>query len=212
MCQVIVGMHVFTGCDNVSGFKGRGKVKAYKHMAGSEALINAFQRMGCEWQMDFALLTSLEEFTCALYGEKLVDLSEARYRIFTLKHRVDEALPPTRDCFKMHAYRSAYQAAIYRRCLEQFISAPDPVDHGWKMDNGNLVIDWMKLPPAPPSVLQNVHCKCKTTKCNAGVCGCLKAELPCTDLCQCEHCENYSADSVSQPCCSDSEDSDEEIE
>lgn len=61
------------------------------------------------------------------------------------------------------------------------------------MDGNDLVIDWMDLAPAPDSVLELAFCKCKKSKCILG-----KADeqcrvnrgLVCTDLYQCNKCDN----------------------
>jgi len=57
--------------------------------------------------------------------------------------------------------RAAYQSAIYRRALNQIIAAPSPDGHGWTIANGDLQFKWMADDPAPQSILQQVHCKCK---------------------------------------------------
>lgn len=60
----------------------------------------------------------------------------------------------------------------------------------WEMVDGHLTIKWMTKPPAPGSILEFFHCSCKANKCQGGRCSCLKAHLPCTDLCKCVHCDN----------------------
>ena len=50
---------------------------------------------------------------------------------------------------------------------------------------------WMTTNPAPDSVLQVVHCSCKTSKCETERCSCMSARS-CTDLCLCQNCENVS--------------------
>ena len=65
-CQAVVGLHVFTGCDSVSAFKGKGKMKALTLLLGSESTVQVFRRLGCSWEVDDDLLSALEQFTCQL--------------------------------------------------------------------------------------------------------------------------------------------------
>lgn len=218
VCQAIIGMHVFTGCDTVSAFKGKGKVRPLRLMLESAETVNAFRQLGCEWMPNEELLRGLETFVCTLYDEKTSDVNEARHSLFTLRCRVDEVLPPNKDSLKLHTMRASYQTAIYRRCLKQYILAPSPVGHGWELTNERLTFKWMSIPAAPPEILQHVHCGCKKTHCNATSCSCHKANLPCTELCKCSDCQNtYTLraleddDEYSDDECSDDGDSDAEI-
>ena len=88
----------------------------------------------------------------------------------------------------------ALDATVYRRCLGNFISVPTPVGRRWEVskDDGKLTFTWMTLPVAPKSVLQHVQCSCQKTRCSTSACSCGKASLPCTELCQCNQCENIS--------------------
>ena len=61
--------------------------------------------------------------------------------------------------------------------------------YGWKLEDNQLQIVWGTQEPAPESILECVHCKCqkryKTRRCS-----CFKSDLKCTELCQCNSCEN----------------------
>ena len=192
-CQALIGLHVFTGCDSVSAFKGKGKVKALKLLDKSEELLETFQKLGQDWSVTEDIMAGLETFVCLLYGQKKCnDVNEARYAIFRLRCKSDAGLPPNKDCLLKHAMRASYQAAIHQRSLEQIIDAPSPVGHGWKLEDGELVFDWMSQPPAPPSVLQDIKCNCRQNGCSSNRCSCQKANLPCTELCNCCDCLNAS--------------------
>ena len=41
-CQSILGLYIFTGCDSISAFKGKGKINPLGLMLESEALCSAF--------------------------------------------------------------------------------------------------------------------------------------------------------------------------
>ena len=117
-CQAILGLHVFRGCDSTSAFKGKGKIKPLRLLLETPNAVQSFQRLGSDWDLDDELSVALEEFVCSLYGQQTTEVNVARYNIFTLKCRVDSALPPNKDCLQLHSQRASYQTAIYRRCLQ----------------------------------------------------------------------------------------------
>ena len=108
-------------------------------MLSSKDAVVLFKRLGVDWRADDDLFCELEEFVCKLYGERKKDVIEVRYHVFTARCRVDDALPPNNDSFRLHIARASYQTAVYRRCLEAQIHAPGPVGFGWQMDGLDLV-------------------------------------------------------------------------
>ncbi|KAK6168600.1 hypothetical protein SNE40_019798 [Patella caerulea] len=98
-------------------------------------------------------------------------------------------MPPTSDALNQHLLRANYQACIHKRSLCQWMQMPSPNNHGWTVHNNELDIVWMTNDPVPKSLLDVVHCSCKTG-CNSGRCVCLKGKVSCTDLCKCFTCKN----------------------
>ena len=41
-CLAILGLHIFTGCDNIRTFKGKGKTKLFRLILESEAFCSAY--------------------------------------------------------------------------------------------------------------------------------------------------------------------------
>ena len=102
-------------------------------------------------------------------------------------------MPPNHDSLIKHIPRANFQASIHKRSLLQHQNLPSPEGNGWKMDDGELAIDWMDLAPAPDSIIELAFCKCKGTKCtppDADDTCCASRGLRCTDLCQCRNCNN----------------------
>lgn len=190
VCKAIVGLHVFTGCDSVSAFKGKGKVKSLRLLTRSQAAIQVFSQLGDSWDIGNELFKGLEEFVCQLYSASTCSVNDARYKIFTAKCRFDSALPPNQDCLHQHSLRANYQVGIYRRCFNAIIAAPNPAEHGWDIKDDNITFRWMTVPAAPAGVLQNVNCCCVKSQCVSLRCSCKKAGLPCTELCKCVDCHN----------------------
>ena len=112
-CKALPGFHVFTGCDTVSAFQGRGKVLVYRIMANDQGFQEVFQGLGREWQLSNELYRDLEWFTCAMCCKNAGtnEVNELRYRLFCLKKGdVDSnQLPPCDDSLRKRALRANYQ-------------------------------------------------------------------------------------------------------
>ena len=59
---------------------------------------------------------------------------------------------------------------------------PEPEGHGWKLDEGKLVIDWMSDPPVPDTILEFLTCSCTRAFVNP-TCVCILNGLQCTNMC-----------------------------
>lgn len=209
VCKALVGMHAFTGCDTISAFAGRGKITALKQLKSDKAYQEAFAELGRSWEVSEELSDKLQAITCHLYlpSTNTTEVNKLRYQIFCARRgEVDSSqLPPCEDCLSMHILRANYQAAIWQRCLEPSPSVPSPKDCGWTTDaDGNLVVEWMRGPPAPDAVLQLLSCKC-VRSCKLPVCTCLSNGLKCTDMCKLQTCSNQASEEEPQAELTDSD-------
>ena len=68
-------------------------------------------------------------------------------------------------------------------------SIPPPDGIGWKLQSGELYIDWTDESAAPDVVLEFMSCPCKKG-CEKENCSCASNGLPCTDMCKCKNCSN----------------------
>lgn len=203
----------FHDCDSVSSFYGKGKVKAWKLMDESNSY-DPFISLGKDLEPATELLSKLESFTCALYSHKeCSSVNDARFKHFKLQTKaLESAMPPNQDSLHKHIHRANYQAAIWRRSsLTGHITMPPPVNHGWKLEEGTLAIDWMDMAPAPKEILELTHCRCRKSKCGNKQCSCIAHSLLCTELCDCMDCSNQPNESDAEDDPSDNE-SDEEME
>ena len=145
-----------------------------------------------------------------MYGKsELTSVDEARYQLFCAKGYSSEQLPPTADELHLHLMRAAYQAAIWRRCLQAKPTDIEsgPNDHGWEVKGNEISIVWMHQPPAPDAILALISCGCKTgCSTSKRLCSCVKNGLPCTDACKCTDCVNRK--DVSSDYDEDTEDTD----
>ena len=131
VCRALIGMHAYTGCDTVSAFAGKGKVKALKLLTGSREYQDTFLKLDQEWDLSQELTDKLEEFTCSLYAPKTSanKINDLLYHLSCAKKGEIEShqLPPCKDCLVNHSLRANYQAGIWRRCLELDPKVPSPV-------------------------------------------------------------------------------------
>ena len=196
VCQALIGMHAFTGCDTVSAFAGKGKAKVLKMLTHSKDYQDTFMELGREWDVSLEIMNKLKCFTCHLYAPKTssTKVNELRYHLFCAKKGEVEShpLPPCKDCLVQHALRSNFQAAIWRRCLEQNPSIPIP---GWKNEvegsDTQLVVHWMTGQPAPQASLDLLACNC-AKKSELPRCVCMTNGLKCTEMCRLQECDNQA--------------------
>ena len=196
--EALLGFHAFTGCDSTSSFKGKGKLKPLHLMMQSPRFLSTFKDLGQSWNLTSQQYRDLEVFVCSMYGQKTDSVDQARHGLFCLTGKCDFTLPPNRDSLVLHSQRANYQAAIWRRSLVARQYAPSPVGHGWKLSGSDdspwLAVQWTSTTHTS-SITELVKCGC-TKDCSTKRCSCKSSELPCTQLCQCENCENKSTFSV----------------
>ena len=137
----LLSLHVFTGCDTISCFKGKGKIKSSGLMKETEESVQTFKVLGCNWHLTKDLFQQLEKFLCCVFGHRNVSsVNAARFNIFHSTGKFDNNLPPCQNSLWLHAERANYQAAIWRQCLHININAPSPTNYGWKREDQELVI------------------------------------------------------------------------
>ena len=116
VCEALVGLHAFTGCDTVSSFAGKGKIGALKILKSDYGTYSrGFRELGQTWVVTDDLLMVLERFTCSMYmsvGNNTGRVNDARYELFCAKNGEVEShqLPPCQDCLRKHVLRANYQA------------------------------------------------------------------------------------------------------
>ena len=80
-CSALLSLHVFTGCDTTSAFKGHGKLKPLKILENNDEYKKAFSEIGIEWTLTQITKDKLEAFTCAIYGKPRVkDVNMAHFQ------------------------------------------------------------------------------------------------------------------------------------
>ena len=82
-----------------------------------------------------------------------------------------------------HIFQPNYQTFIWPN---HFL--PNPNEHGWKIEDNSLILDWEKA--ASDEVLEFLSCKYQKLCCIVNDCCCTSRGLSCTDFCICKNCEN----------------------
>lgn len=214
VCKALIGMHAFTGCDTVSAFAGKGKLRVLEILKSSNRVKESLKQLGESWVVSSELQANLEELVCLWYASKpgTSDVNQLRYNLFCSRKGETEShqLPPCKDSLTKHVQRANFQAAIWKRSLQADPQTPSPVGNGWKIESGHLAIDWMDGLPAPQAVLDLLSCKCTRT-CKLPSCVCLMNGLKCTDMCRLRDCANQASaqDSDSENAMEDEYDDDD---
>ena len=113
----LLGCHCFTGCDSISVFYGKRKIKALSVFCKGKSFIQAFYNLG---QTNELPEETIQAFVCHLYGtssasENQADIDQLQYTIYCLKRFKVETLPPCQNVLKQHMKRSNYQTYIWRK-------------------------------------------------------------------------------------------------
>ncbi len=193
--KALLGLHGFTGCDTISSFAGKGKVQPVKTMMKDHRHINLFATFGSSPELTEDQFQQIQTFVCDLYGHHDDDINTVRYKMYAAKHgHLDpKSIPPCADSLRQHSMRASYQVYIWRKSLESHPVIPSPVEFGWDEDEeGNLVISWNNVNPAPDEVLEMMFCTCPR-KCERGSCPCADNSLKCTDACTNQNCDNFQS-------------------
>ena len=96
--NALIGLHCFTGCDSVSAFYGKGKVKPFKLVQQDPVFCSAFQLLGETFAVSEDTIATIEAFVCSLYGQKdCSKVNEARYILFSTANREENTMPPNKD-------------------------------------------------------------------------------------------------------------------
>ena len=80
---------------------------------------------------------------------------------------------------------------------------PSPDGHGWIIRDNQIKINWMATKPSPNEILELLSCGCRKS-CIASKCCCMKARLPCTDMCFLK-CDNFNVESMDTDTSDDSD-------
>jgi len=185
--------HSFTGCDTVSAFSSIGKKTAWRTWRVFDEVTAAFKSLSCAPQdVTSTTMDLLERFVVLLYDRTSEEecVNEARQKLFTIKGRTIENIPPTQHALMQHTKRAAFQGGhVWGQCQITSPDLPDPGEWGWQKTSGVWEPLWSILPEASRACMELIRCGC--IKGCTGRCKCLNHAFKCTHLCKCNgDCEN----------------------
>ena len=118
-CSALIGFHSFTGCDYTSSFFRKGKINSWKkacEVTPSKSVKSKFfaalSVLGNQVTLDDETFSTLEEYTCCLYGSNSKNINRRKFQKFTQKYERDEKyvdlalLPPCRNTLLLHTQRA----------------------------------------------------------------------------------------------------------
>lgn len=166
----LLALHAFCGCDTTSAFKGRGHVLPIKTLEKLPRFSRPLASLGESWEVGEDLLSELEQYTCAMYGNSRFT-SVDELRLFKLKEKCDGkpatamrnmdmgTLPPCRKCLVQHVRRVNYQVAVWKSSHIAKPNIPQASErHGWTRVDGVLEPLWIEgqvLPQRLADILQD---------------------------------------------------------
>ena len=156
LCEAVLGLHAFSGCDSTSSFVRKGKITAFKKFSKDPSHTKAFGSLGYT-DTGVGIHQTMESFVCCLYGRpKYSDVNKLRYDLCLEKFQTGggsgplsgssgtdlSLLPPCKASLKLHTERANYQTLIWKQANKSNPDIPSPVGRGWKEDESGLQIQW----------------------------------------------------------------------
>ena len=87
ICDSVIGLHAFTGCDTVSAFASRRKLSALKLMKKDITYQETFSQVGQSWDVQPHIFQKVQQFTCPMYvaARRTIEVKDLRYQLFCAK-------------------------------------------------------------------------------------------------------------------------------
>ena len=106
--SALISFQSFTGCDYTSSFFRKGKINSWKKACVKPKFLAALSVLGNQVTLDDETFSTLEEYTCCLYGSNSKNINKLRFQKFTQKYEQEEKyvdlalLPPCRNSLLLH--------------------------------------------------------------------------------------------------------------
>ena len=211
VCNDLLFLHAFTGCDSVSRVFGIGKKVGFQRIIKKEkAMKDCSKAFSTPKQSQDVVETNGCKAMVALFNADQKDsLASIRYNMLCKKAArakmfvTPERLPPTASACKFHSLRTYYQVMEWMGCSDEM----EPCEWGWKVEVDKLVPVMTEKSPAPDALIKMIHCNC-SEGCNTLRCTCRKHGLQCTSACG--HCQDGKCDNMTNDPVVDDDDDDDD--
>lgn len=197
ICNNILFLHAFLGCDTTSRLYGIGKGTSLSKFKASSMFREQAKVFNSDSASTHDVVEAGEKALILVYNGKLTDtLDSLRYKRFCEKvasktsHVKPQSLPPTSAAAKYHSLRVYFQVQEWKGSVSEL----HPTDWGWQECDGGFVPLQTSLPPAPEHLLKVIRCNCQTD-CSSLRCSCKKHNIECSPACG--NCKGTSCTNIS---------------
>ena len=190
VCDHLLFIHAFLGCDTTSRVYGLGKGAALKKFISSAYFREQAEVFNRERNStrDEILLAGENALVCLYGGRPGETLDHLRYvkyceKVASRSTRIQpQSLPPTSCAAGFHSLRVRLQVQQWKGSdAGKALS-----DWGWHVEEQQVTPVMTTKPLAPAALLQIIRCNCKTD-CSSQRCTCRRNGLDCTAACgQCK--------------------------
>ena len=186
VCNHILFMHAFLGCDTTSHLFGIGKGTSLKRFRASTTFREQAAVFNSYPVNPDDVIAAGERALVIVYNGKSTDsLDSLRHQRFCEKvaskssqHVKPQTLPPTSEAAKYHSLRVYFQVQQWKGAADSL----HPTDWGWQVCDDGFVPQQTTRAPAPERLLRIIRCNCKTD-CSTTKCTCKKHNIECTPAC-----------------------------
>ena len=192
----LLGFHALTCSDMTAKFRGRSKAFCWKvFLQSDDKVLDSFSALVSReiHPTDCFVVDGLVKYVIKLYCSgcpaDIDNLGKLRWFMLGKYQTESEKNPPMLGALIFIILRSHYISLVWRTCDESKPSLPSPCEFGWRSNNDSYEAVTTKELPAPEALIELIFCGC-TTKCKNNRCRCFKADLVCTETCNCLNCEN----------------------
>ena len=198
VCEGLLFAHAISGCDTTSRLYGIGKSIPLKKLQRNQIFRSHAKFFSCPTS-DHKTINEVGQkaLVCLYNGKESDSLDELRLQLFHQKVSSSSvsihprSLPPTCASANYHVQR------VYHQVQTWLGNSLDPVEWGWKYNDGKLIPCMTDMTPAPENLLEAIHCGCKSG-CQSRRCSCRKFAMNCSLACAgCKglHCKNSGVNS-----------------
>jgi hypothetical protein len=164
VCNELLFVHAYSGCDSTSRIFGIGKKSAFQKLVKSDPVMKSCASEFILPNKSQEEISNLgEDLMVDLFGGKFNDtLSSLHHIIFTKKVATAQAfitsdrLPPTSPAARFHSQRVYFQTMIWMGMANDM----NPTGWGWKQENYQFIPIMTQKNAAPEELLKMVHCNC----------------------------------------------------
>ena len=96
LLKALLGYHCFTGCDSISAFAGRGKIKLLSILGKDEEYVTTMASLGAIETISNEAVRALERFVCHMYCKAWAENEEADINSIVRGGKI-ELLPQSRN-------------------------------------------------------------------------------------------------------------------